>query len=283
VNFELGGVHVQGGFPMDVTLLAVGLLAGYWGLIRRHGTLMAPNAGSQPVTTKQVVFFSSGVALFWLMDGWPIQPLTEHLISAHMLQHLVQAYLIPPLLLLGIPGWMGDVLLRGPRVRAVVRRLGHPVVAFMLFNAWLLATHTPQLIDLQSRSDLFHALDHLLLIGTGLLVWANLWSPVPSVIKPLPELGQMFYLFLLTLLPTIPSAFLVFGETLLYPVYADALRPWGIPVLDDMQWAGLIMKLGGGFYLWGIITVKYFRWTADQERKERAERANRLRVPAGHS
>ena len=39
-----------------------------------------------------------------------------------------------------------------------------------------------------------------------------------------------------------------------------------------MQSAGLIMKLGGGFYLWTIIAVKYFRWAGEQERADRARR-----------
>jgi hypothetical protein len=29
--------------------------------------------------------------------------------------------------------------------------------------------------------------------------------------------------------------------------------------------AGLIMKIGGGFLLWGIITVMFFRWHAREE------------------
>ena len=270
MDFELGGVLIQGGFPLDVTLLCLGLLAGYWGLVRRHGELMEPRPGQKAVSTKQVVAFSSGVALFWLADGWPVLPLSEHLFAVHMTQHLLQAFVIPPLLLLGIPQWMGEVLLRNERVRRVVRRVSGPVFAGLVFNLVLLTIHAPPAIALQLENSLFHAFEHLLMIAAGLAMWMNIYSPVPTIVPRLKPLVQMFYLFLMTLLPTIPSAFLVFGESTLYPAYEAVARPWNMSVTEDMQHGGLIMKLGGGFYLWIIITVKYFRWAAAEERAERS-------------
>ncbi len=35
---------------------------------------------------------------------------------------------------------------------------------------------------------------------------------------------------------------------------------WDVSVIQDQQAAGLFMKLGGGMYLWTIITVLFFRW-----------------------
>jgi putative membrane protein len=269
MDFELGGVTIQAGFPLDVTVLCIGLVAGYVGLIRRHGALMAPQPGQPAVTRRQLLSFTSGIALFWLVDGWPMQALSEHLFSVHMLQHMLQGFVIPPLLILGVPAWMFDVLLRGPRVRRVVKRLANPVTAGLVFNAVLLGTHAPQAISLQLESNLFHAADHLLLIGSGVFMYLNVYSPVPDVIPRLQPLPQMFYLFLMTLLPTIPTAFLVFGEQPLYHAYTMVAMPWNVSVLDDMQLGGLIMKLGGGFYLWIMIAVKYFRWAAEQERADR--------------
>ncbi len=195
-----------------------------------------------------------------------------------MVQHLLQAFVIPPLLLLGIPRWMGDVLVRGPRTQRIVRRLAGPVAAGLLFNLVLLGTHAPPVIALQLESNLFHAADHLVLITAGLLMWMSLYSPVPDVAPRLQPLQSMFYLFLMTLLPTIPSAFLVFGEATLYPAYESVIRPWDITVVQDMQVAGLLMKLGGGFFLWIVIAVRYFRWAADQERTDRGTPRTRHQV-----
>jgi len=47
-------------------------------------------------------------------------------------------------------------------------------------------------------------------------------------------------------------------------------------VASDQQAAGAIMKIIGGFYLWGIIIVKFFRYTHAQRAG-----ADRLRPAAG--
>jgi putative membrane protein len=92
------------------------------------------------------------------------------------------------------------------------------------------------------------------------------------VVSPLPEMPplaaplQMLYLFLQSLVPTIPASFLTFGTSPLYPVYAGFPRIAGIDVLTDQLLAGLTMKIVGGFILWGVIAVIFFRWAAREER-----------------
>lgn len=274
MDFTLGGIDIQAGFPLDVTLLSVGLLVGYWGLVRRHGPVMG-TPGRPAVTRRQVGYFVAGVATFWLSDGWPLTAMSDRMFSFHMIQHVLQAFVIPPLLLLGLPEWMGDVLLRNDRVRRVLGALTRPLIAGVLFNLVFLVTHLPGVVALQLDNDLFHAADHLVLIGTGLLMWVPVFSPFPALLPRMQTLGQMLYLFMMTLLPTIPSAFLLFGETPLYPVYATVEQPWSLTLIEDMRIGGVIMKLGGGFLLWTIITVKYFRWAAANERDERAARRRR--------
>jgi putative membrane protein len=96
-----------------------------------------------------------------------------------------------------------------------------------------------------------------------------MWWPVMSPLPEMPALtppGQMMYLFLQSLAPTIPASFLTFGHTLIYPVYGTFPRIWGISALTDQLLAGLEMKILGGFVLWGFITVIFFRWHAREER-----------------
>lgn len=274
MDLTIGGIDIQAGFPLDVTVLSIGLLAAYWGLIRRHGALLA-RPGQPAVTRREVAFFVTGVVTFWLSDGWPLTALADRMFSFHMIQHVLQAFVIPPLLLLGLPEWMGDVLLRNDRVRAVVRFLVRPLVAGVLFNLVFLVTHLPGVVALQLDNDLFHAADHLVLIGVSLAMWVPVFSPFPGLLPRMQPLSQMLYLFMMTLLPTIPSAFLLFGEVPLYPVYATVEQPWSLTLIDDMRIGGLIMKLGGGFLLWGIIAVKFFRWAAADERADREQRAAR--------
>lgn len=182
-----------------------------------------------------------------------------------MVQHLLQAFVIPPLIMLGIPTWMAEVLLRPERVRSVVRTLAQPLLAGLAFNLVLLWVHWPSLVDLMVTNELFHGTSHIVLILAAFLMWLPVVSPAPATVRRLAPLPQMAYLFAMTILPTIPASFLVFGEDTLYRAYEAFPRMWGISAAEDMRIAGLIMKIGAGFFLWGIITVMYFRWAAAEE------------------
>jgi putative membrane protein len=74
----------------------------------------------------------------------------------------------------------------------------------------------------------------------------------------------MLYLFLQSVLPTVPASFLTFAERPIYHFYETVPHPW-IDALTDNRIAGLTMKLGGGALLWGIIAVLFFKWHAAEE------------------
>lgn len=73
------------------------------------------------------------------------------------------------------------------------------------------------------------------------------------------------YLFAMSLLPTVPASWLIFADGSVYDVYDTAFRLWGVSVTSDQQAAGVIMKLVGGFYLWGVMAVIFFRWAYGQQ------------------
>ena len=55
----------------------------------------------------------------------------------------------------------------------------------------------------------------------------------------------------------------------MYRVYDTAFRLGGISAVSDQQVAGVIMKLGGGFFLWSVIFVIFFKWSARHQEAER--------------
>jgi cytochrome c oxidase assembly factor CtaG len=89
----------------------------------------------------------------------------------------------------------------------------------------------------------------------------------------------MIYLFVTSLVPTVPGAWLVFAEGAVYKAYDIPNRLFGISVTTDQQVAGVIMKLGAGTYLWVLITLIFFRWSAaNQEADRQAALARRREV-----
>ena len=284
MTFELGGQQIPLEVHLDVVLLCLGLVLAYVGLIRRYGPLLQPRRDEPLVTRRQAWSFGAGVVALWLASGSPLHTLAdEYLFSAHMVQHLLQAFVIAPLLLLGIPGWMLEVITRPRWLRATLRTLGAPIVAGIAFNVVLLGIHWPAVMELMVQHGTFHATVHTSLVLASLLMWLPVVSSSSVVqprMKPLPRMG---YLFGMTLLPTVPASFLTFGDpnTPLYPVYGQFPRLWDVPVGQDMLVAGLIMKSGAGFLLWGIVAVMFFRWAADEERREEASRPTLVGARAG--
>jgi len=137
------------------------------------------------------------------------------------------------------------------------------VVAGVLFNAFVALTHLAWVVNTSVNNGIFHYAVHLAVFGAALLMWIPVASPLPELRASLP--GQMIFLFLMSVLPTIPAAFLTFARQPLYEAYNHNVRLWGIDVASDQQAAGLVMKLAGGIFLWTIITLLFVRWTRQEE------------------
>jgi putative membrane protein len=239
----------------DVWLLFGSIVAAYVVAGRRH----ARETG-EAVDARKTRFFLAGVAVLWVGADWPIHDLAErYLYQIHMVQHLLFTLVAPALLIAGMPAWLLRRILRPRPVAIVFTFMTKPLVALIAFNAALLFVHWPAVVDLSVHSEWAHFGLHVLLVGTALLMWWPVMSPLPEL-PALPAPGQMVYLFLQSLAPTIPASFLTFGDHLLYPVYGTFPRIWEMGALTDQLIAGLIMKLIGGAILWAFITAIFFRW-----------------------
>ncbi len=70
----------------------------------------------------------------------------------------------------------------------------------------------------------------------------------------------MIYLFLQSVIPTVPAGWLTFADGVVYKPYGEQpVRVWGISATDDQQLAGAIMKIGGSMFLWTIVIFLWFR------------------------
>lgn len=248
----------------EAWLLVIALWGGYRYALRAWGPQAA--AGRRPATGRQQACFALGVLAFWVGADWPVHPLAEgYLYSVHMVQHLLFQLVAPPLLLLGTPAWLLRRLLRPAWLQTAVRVVTRPLVAIVVVNAFVAVAHTPWWVDTSVTNGGFHFATHLLWVAVGLVMW---WP----VLSPLPELphysypGRMAYLFSHSLVPTVPASFLTFAATPLYATYAAAprLAAWLTPV-QDLQIAGLLMKIGGGLLLWVAIAILWFRWAHEEE------------------
>jgi putative membrane protein len=244
----------------DVWFLLGGVWVAYLLAVRRHAS--TAQEADRRERRKRTTLFTAGMGLLWFASDWPMHDLAEgYLYSVHMVQHMIYTLVAAPLLVAGIPAWMWRAILRPRPVGRLFGFATRPVVALVLFNGVLLFTHWPEVVEASVGSELLHFLLHVLIVGSAVVMWWPVLSPLPE--RPaLSPPGQLMYLFLQSLAPTIPASFLTFGRTLLYPVYGTFPRIWGISAATDQLVAGLIMKLGGGLILWSFIVVVFFNWHA---------------------
>jgi putative membrane protein len=251
-----------------VWLLIGGLVALYVYALRRIGPRAV--AGAETLVTRtQVGCFVAAMAVLWLSSDWPLHDLGENfLYSAHMVQHLLLSLVFPPLAWLATPTWLARLVLGTGRPYRVVRRLARPLVATFVFNAIVVLQHWPVVVNTSVANGAFHYGVHVVVVFSSMLMWLPVASPLPEL---RPSLAiQMLHLVGQTIIPTLPTGFLIFAEGTVYRAYDVSYRVWGVSVVDDQQVAGAIMKVVGGTYLWVVIAVLFIRWATRHMNDDRA-------------
>ncbi len=261
----------------EVWILILGVAALGWYAARVvQPTAIA--AGYPAITRLQKTWFVLALALMWIVSDWPVHEIAEaHLYFVHMFQHLFLAMLVPLLFVLATPRWLFELLIvPGTPVWRFFRTGSKPLVAGLVFNALTMLLHWSTLVQLSFENGALHFALHLMIFVAGLLMWMPVFGPVDE--WRLTPLAQCFYLFAMSIVPTVPGGWLVFAEGVVYRHYDTAERLWGIDVLTDQQAAGVVMKLVGGFVLWALIFLIFTRWATSEMAKGEQERLERQRA-----
>ncbi len=242
-------------------------------------------AGRRP-TRRQAMWFAIAMGVILYAHTELDELADARIFSMHMLQHLVETFVIPPLLLLGTPGWMIRPLVLSKPIKPIARMFTKPVIAFLIFSAVFVTAHFPPVFDRMCRDEDFHIFLHLVFMAAGVILWWPILSPLPE----LPRLSypaQILYLFLLMIPMTAVAAPITLATRVIYPWYTEGAHGWGLKPIDDQVLGGLIMWIGQGTYLMIVFTFIFYRW---QQREDgdipvvpAASYDPELRVVAGRS
>ena len=242
---------------VEVWLLVASVVVAYIYAIRVIGPRALPK-GAEVVSRRNIRAFVAAVVLLWIGSDWPMHDIAEeYLYSVHMVQHFVLSYFLPPLALLATPTWLFRLIFGHGRVKRAMDWLTRPVVAGVTFNLIVMLSHIPGVVNQSVSNGPLHYSIHVLIVTTALLMWMAVCGPEPEY--QIGYMGKMVYLFLMSIVPTIPAAWLTFAEHPVYKHYDIDVRVWGVNVMSDQQAAGGIMKLGGSVFLWLIIIFIWFR------------------------
>jgi len=241
----------------EVYLLVAFLIVAYVYSIRVIGP-RAVVPGQPVVKPYNVASFVGAMMLLFAASTWPIHQLGEdYLYSAHMLQHMMLSYFMPPLVLLATPEWLLRLLVGTGKVRRVVVFITKPVVAAVGFNVVVMVTHIPPVVNASVQSAALHYSLHSLLVLSALVMWMPVVGPFHEL--RISDAAKPIYLFLQSVVPTVPAGWLTFAEGVVYKHYNQPVRVWGLSPTDDQQLAGAIMKVGGSIFLWSLVVFYFFR------------------------
>ena len=242
---------------LEVWLLIVFLVSSYIYVVRVLGP-RAVTMGEPIVTRRQLVCFISGILIMFLSTDWPMHDIAEeYLYSVHMFQHMSLTYFMPPLIVLATPEWFVRVLVGNGRAYRALRFLTFPVRAGLLFNLGVVVSHIPGVVNASVSNGPLHYFVHVILVLTSILMWMPVCGPLKEF--QITPMSKMIYLFLNSVVATIPAGWLTFAEGVVYEHYNIPTRVWGVSVSNDQQIAGAIMKLGGSIFLWTIIVAMFFK------------------------
>lgn len=246
----------------EPVLLAALLLAGlaYARRARRRGP-------GETLAAGRLACFWAGWLLALLAVASPLDSLgLGYLFSAHMTQSVLLMYPVPVLLLLGLPGWMLDPLLRAAVLREPLRLATHPLVSVLVFSLGVGLWHMPMFFEPALHSRWLHVLQLATALGASLIFW---WPQLndSTVLPRRPYAVQMLIQVGLIVGMTPLFVYIVFSTNILYPTYAAAPRIFAsLPPDADQLLAGVIMKLSGLLVALVAITVSFYRWYQQSDR-----------------
>ena len=204
----------------------------------------------------------------------PLDALSSHLFSAHMVQHEVLVVVAAPLFVISRPlgawAWALPV-----EVRRAIGRFFHrpawrtpwlvitgPLAAWIVHALALWLWHIPAWFDAALASDGLHALQHACFLFSALLYW---WS----VLGPSSQRNggaAMASLFTTMIHTGALGALLTLSPVAWYPAYATRTLVFGLDPLEDQQLGGLVMWIPAGtaYVACGLATAA--RWLQGRER-----------------
>ena len=176
---------------------------------------------------------AAGLAVLWITAASPLAHLDHHLLTAHMVQHLLLMMVAAPLILFGTRP-------------ALVRWRLQIISCWLAGTLTVLLWHVPAVFELALESHFWHQVEHASFFVAGIVFW---WPVIQ--LHPSSRWSMPVYLFLATLPCDALSAFLVFCGHVVYRPYLRGgdHGMFGLSPLEDQAMAGALM--------WVTVTFAY--------------------------
>ena len=244
------------GFPILIVLA--------W--IPYHLRARALADAGRPVPRWRRWCFVAGLVVLEIAVSPPVDTLSDQLLVAHMVEHLLIGDVAALLLVLGLTGPLIAPLLRNPVV-ARLRVLTHPVVAVTVWAVNFYGWHAPALYQAALRHNALHALEHATFLAFGMAMWMALLGPLP---KPawFNNGARLGYILVVRLIGSVLANVLIFGGSVFYPYYRSGDAHWHISQMADQVAAGGVMMVEESLLTIGLFCWLFLRVAAQSEQRQ---------------
>ena len=238
----------------EVMLTVVLLGSAYFCLV---GPLRSRVADSGRITVGQGTALVLALLVMYVATGSPLDGLAQNnLFSAYIVQMLLMTMLLPQLILIALPAWLLEPVLRVRWLRRSLATATSPFVSTIVYNLIATALLVPVVLGSSLLINWLHIVEQMILM----LAAVFLWWPLNSRLLSLPRLGsggQLIYLlFSFNLMMPLP-VLLFLAQHPWYAIYAQAPRTLGISAVADQQLGAILMMVGMvGAY--GIRAIRAF-------------------------
>ena len=239
------------------------LALAYWLPYRQRTRTLASEGRS--VAGWRRACFAAGLVVCAIALSAPIGGLSDELLTAHMIEHLLLGDIGALLLVLGLTVPILAPLLR---IKAIdrLRVLTHPLVALPVWAINFYLWHIPFLYEAALRNDLIHGLEHATFIAFGMAMWMALLGPFP---RPawFGNGAKLIYIVIVRLMGTVLGNIFMWSGTVFYPYYIAGDARFHISPLGDQSMAGAVMMVEES-----LLTIGMLAWLFIKAAKEGEER-----------
>ncbi|AWC33543.1 cytochrome c oxidase assembly factor CtaG [Bacillus cytotoxicus] len=249
---------------------------------------------AEKVSRKQIFYFTSGIILLYIVKGGPIDLIGHIIFSAHMLEMAVMYIAVPPLLLLGIPVWLYSYITSFKAIQVILKLFAKPLIALFVFNGLFSFYHLPLVFDAVKQSQVAHPIVLAILFFTSIMMWWPMLNPLPEQ-QSLSDIKKLGYMFANGILLTPACALIIFASEPLFATYTDSSAwmkamelcvPAGtlsdlnitgpeflhwLPVVQDQQTGGIIMKIVQEIVYGTMIGYVFFKWARKEREKDKEQ------------
>jgi putative membrane protein len=200
---------------------------------------------------------------------------SDELLTAHMVEHLLLGDIAALLIVLGLSGPLIAPILH-IKLFDRLRILAHPLIAFPLWAIDLYVWHLPVFYEAALRHTGVHLLEHAMFLGFGINMWMCLFGPLPMP-RWFGNLAKLGYIVAVRLTGTVLGNVFLWSGTAFYPFYTHGDAVWHVSQVADQNIAGAVMMVEES-----ILTLCLFCWLFLRTAQQGEERQDLLDFASSH-